>query len=360
MGIRIRHSKSVALLSLALWALAHPALGSPTPSPDPSATCIGNSAQQAANQSLWGQACISEGVSQAKVGMVIHSSGPASAPTAAQAPSRPVTTRRTTSPACYYQAIPLEFVQSVYTPPGTIDPQAAARDPRVRNVYLAPYAGLPQFWVAAGVEPYYYACGSDVTLVFVRIQAPTPAAVAPPRPVAAGTRPGQLARPVAQTLEAEITLPPLQISLNPAQAGITNLASYFWITGYDGQPRYQPAAPSTAGSIELRVTPAYYVWSFGDGSSLTTASLGHPYPQVSDIAHTYTVRSDWSPLAAPGGVYAVSVTAYFDVAYQVIVPGQSLVPNGTWVDFTSYGFPLMQETATHGYKVGEVISALTG
>ena len=54
------------------------------------------------------------------------------------------------------------------------------------------------------------------------------------------------------------------------------------------------------------------------------------------------------------------MTAYFDVSFQVSVPGQTLVPNGTWIEFSSLGLPPLQETVTHDYKVIEVVSQLVG
>ncbi|MEA2532763.1 MAG: hypothetical protein QOJ93_574, partial [Actinomycetota bacterium] len=46
--------------------------------------------------------------------------------------------------------------------------------------------------------------------------------------------------------------------------------------------------------------------------------------------------------------------------FQVSAPGQSLVPNGQWVDFATYGLPPLQASVTHDYRVREVRQILTG
>ena len=205
-----------------------------------------------------------------------------------------------------------------------------------------------------------HVCGANGGLAFVGISAPGTARPGSLTTVGASGTPGVPSHADLQTLEAQVTLPNLQIDMNPAQVGITGLASYFWLGGYDGAPIYKSAFPSALGSIELRATPTSYFWSFGDGTTLRTTSLGQAYPQISDVAHTYRVRSDWAPTATPAGLYPVKVTASFDIAFQVVLAGQTLVPNGTWVDFSTYGFPPLEITTAHDYKVAEVTAQLVG
>jgi len=105
----------------------------------------------------------------------------------------------------------------------------------------------------------------------------------------------------------------------------------------------------------------YYLWSFGDGTpAVTTTSIGQVFPKASDIAHTYRTRSDQSPFGGSAGLYHVSVTASFDVAFEVAAPGQSLVPNGTWIEFSSFGLPPLTASASRDYKVHEITINLTG
>ena len=71
-------------------------------------------------------------------------------------------------------------------------------------------------------------------------------------------------------------------------------------------------------------------------------------PQMRTSSETRIVKnsaaripSDKSPMATQG-LYSVNVTAFFQVAFQVSAAGQSLVPNGQWVDFATYGLPTLQ------------------
>jgi hypothetical protein len=215
--------------------------------------------------------------------------------------------------------------------------------------------GIPDSMRDLGVQPSWYVCDGYRRLVYGL--APTPPATTPGRaPTAA---PGDAAQRAAAALEATLSVPGFGISMSPDQAGITGLASYFWITGYDGKPFYKQADPSPLGMGWLRAMPLSYQWSFGDGSGVTTTSIGEAYPKISQIAHTYDVRSDKSPMATQG-LYRVTVTAFFQVAFQVSAPGQSLVPNGQWIDFATYGLPPLQASVSHDYKVREVRQILTG
>ena len=83
-------------------------------------------------------------------------------------------------------------------------------------------------------------------------------------------------------------------------------------------------------------------WTFGDGTSLTTTSLGEPYPAESDIQHVY----EQSSLAA-GGTYTVTVQATFSARYRVNGgPWQSLEP--------------ISRSFTTDYPVQQLQSVLTG
>ena len=215
--------------------------------------------------------------------------------------------------------------------------------------------GIPDSMKDVGLQPYWYVCDGARKLVYG--PAPKPAGPTPAK--APGAGPADQAQRAAAQLTATIVVPALSVNISPDQAGITGLVSYFWVSGYDGGPIYRPADPSPLGTGFLRATPLSYQWSFGDGSTVTTTSLGDAYPKVSQIAHTYDVRSDRSPMAARG-LYHVSVTAFFQVSFQVSAPGQSLVPNGQWVDFATYNLPPLQASVARDYKVREVRQVLTG
>jgi hypothetical protein len=216
-------------------------------------------------------------------------------------------------------------------------------------------AGIPDSMKNLGVQPSWYVCDGYRRLVYS--STPPPPGGTPGK--APATAQPDTAQHAAAALEATLSVPGLGISVSPDQAGITGLVSYFWLTGFDGKPFYKQADPSPLGTGWLRATPLYYQWSFGDGSGVTATSIGEAYPKISQIAHTYDVRSDKSPMATEG-LYRVSVTAFFQVAFQVSAPGQSLVPNGQWVDFATYGLPPLQASGTHDYRVREVRQILTG
>jgi hypothetical protein len=216
-------------------------------------------------------------------------------------------------------------------------------------------AGIPDSMKDLGVQPSWYVCDGYRRLVYS--STPPPSGGTPGKAPAAAQP--DAAQHAAAALEATLSVPGLGISVSPDQAGITGLVSYFWLTGFDGKPFYKQADPSPLGTGWLRATPLYYQWSFGDGSGVTATSIGEAYPRISQIAHTYDVRSDKSPMATQG-LYRVSVTAFFQVAFQVSAPGQSLVPNGQWVDFATYGLPPLQASVMHDYRVREVRQILTG
>ena len=159
-------------------------------------------------------------------------------------------------------------------------------------------------------------------------------------------------------LSEQVLAPALTVGVNPAEDGITGLESYFWLAGYNGQP-IDEVTQTAGASIEIRATPRSFTWDFGDGSAVvTTTSVGQAYPAVSDIRHTYDVRSDRSPDAV-NGRYQVTVTASFDVSFRVVVPGVNL-PTSGWTTFASLGYQPIGSSAALSYKVDEVRSVLTG
>lgn len=190
-------------------------------------------------------------------------------------------------------------------------------------------------------------CGNWVGISWLPV---TPAGPATPAKAALDT---------VYQLSAEVVAPALTLGINPANAGITGLESYFWLAGYDGKP-IDKVTQTAGATIEIRATPTSYTWDFGDGTpAFTTTSIGQPYPQAaSDIRHLYDVRSDWSP-AAVNGFYQVKVTASLDVSFRVVAPGINLPAQG-WTAFASLGYQPIRSTATANYKVDEVRSILKG
>lgn len=118
--------------------------------------------------------------------------------------------------------------------------------------------------------------------------------------------------PVAVALEllSHLPIPDIAIEANPS-TGLVALPSWFWIDGYDGSPI--SSSDSLSGvTVDVEVEPLLYRWSFGDGATAETTSLGQRYPAESDIRHVY----EQSSLAA-GGAYAIAVEVTFSARYRV-------------------------------------------
>lgn len=118
--------------------------------------------------------------------------------------------------------------------------------------------------------------------------------------------------PLAVALELlnHLPIPDIAIDANPA-TGLVALPSWFWLDGYDGSPiSSSDALPGVA--VDVEVEPLVYRWSFGDGTTAETTSLGQRYPAESDIRHVY----EQSSLAA-GGAYSVTVEVTFAARYRV-------------------------------------------
>ena len=123
---------------------------------------------------------------------------------------------------------------------------------------------------------------------------------------------GSVVDPVMVALELlnQLPIPDIAIEANPA-TGLVALSSWFWIDGYDGSPiSSSDALPGV--SVDVEVEPLVYRWSFGDGTTAETTSLGQRYPAESDIRHVY----EQSSLAA-GGAYSITVEVTFAARYRV-------------------------------------------
>lgn len=153
---------------------------------------------------------------------------------------------------------------------------------------------------------------------------------------------------VALDILAHIPLPDMRIRMNPT-LGLVALRSWYWVEGYGGQPFGEsrtvtippanPLDPNDRGisfTVEVRVWPSRYEWSFGDGKGFTTSSLGKSYPAESDIQHTY----EHSSLAYPGG-FPVRMTAEFAAEFRVNGGGPQ-------------GLPPVRRTYESAFRVQEI------
>jgi len=129
---------------------------------------------------------------------------------------------------------------------------------------------------------------------------------------------------VVQEILGFLPLPAIQVRMNPP-LGLVALSSWYWVDGYDGRPfggsKTVGVGPG-AVTIEVRVWPSRYEWSFGDGASVVSQSLGQRYPAESEIKHTY----EYSSFAFREG-YPVRLTVQFEAEYRVNNdPWQPLAP----------------------------------
>jgi hypothetical protein len=116
-----------------------------------------------------------------------------------------------------------------------------------------------------------------------------------------------------------VGLPALDVSVQPAGKTLVNLDTIFFT-----EPRPVDVDLTILGqAVEVEATPATYLWSFGDGSSLTTTTPGEAYPSK-DVVHRYsragvTVRPSVSVVY--GARFRVGGGAWQDVAGTVTIPG---------------------------------------
>ena len=186
----------------------------------------------------------------------------------------------------------------------------------------------------------------------VRLGAP-PAQVSVPSPPPAGNGSSTNPYQVALSLLDRVPLPPIQIEMNPG-LGLVNLPGWFWVKGYDGKPfgtsqtvtippavgadvpftqvpADDPRRQPTSFTVSVKVWPTSYQWSFGDGASLDTQSLGQAYPAQSDIQHIYA----FSSLKTPNG-FPIQLTVIFAAQYQVNGGAPQSLPSITHTYTTSY------------------------
>ncbi len=145
---------------------------------------------------------------------------------------------------------------------------------------------------------------------------------------------------IAAELRDQVPVPPITIGVNPS-TGLVAVPSWFWIQGYDGASIL--ASDTLEGtSVDVEIAPSGYTWSFGDGASMQTASLGQRYPTESDIRHTYQQSS-----LSAGGAFSVTVEITFSARYRV--------NGGDWLPLDP-----ITRTFTLAYPVQQVQSILTG
>jgi hypothetical protein len=136
---------------------------------------------------------------------------------------------------------------------------------------------------------------------------------------------------IAAAIARDLPYPVVSIGANPGGRGLTGLAAWFWLDGYDGYPIVDAVSGfGTAVEVEARAGTA--TWDFGDGTGPAPASIGGG-PTSPSVTHSYESRS------GPDGF---TVTAAFSFAVRYRVDG------GDWLDL-----PPVERVAARSYEVVE-------
>ena len=110
-------------------------------------------------------------------------------------------------------------------------------------------------------------------------------------------KPSTIAKVVttALSLSDQITrlLPGSKILYQPANDAVTSVPVYFWS---DTNTVFQVTTAILGIGVNVLMNPSF-VWNFGDGTTMTTSSVGGQYPDAT-ITHTY--RS--------AGIYTITLT----------------------------------------------------
>ena len=94
------------------------------------------------------------------------------------------------------------------------------------------------------------------------------------------------------------------IRVNPAAPGLAGFATWFWL---DPAPTAVTTYERTSGiDYRLVAEPVSADWEFGDGSRLSGADFGTPYPTASTVAHMYASASEAGYTATATILYRIS------------------------------------------------------
>jgi hypothetical protein len=148
--------------------------------------------------------------------------------------------------------------------------------------------------------------------------------------------PAQL-RAVAERLARDLPYPAASIGANPARRGLSGLDTWFWVDGYTGAP-LRDSVVAFGMTVLVEATPRGVRWSFGDGTAVTTGTLGRTGPQRSDVVHRFERRSRREP-------FRLAATVDLAVRYRV--------DGGDWLDLDP-----VERGATRPYPVAQSRAAL--
>ena len=134
----------------------------------------------------------------------------------------------------------------------------------------------------------------------------TPVVVCPHQPLPkAGVPPPP--PPTPAEVWAQVPLPTPALGINPAAVGITQLSSWFWVTGDTGPVTV--TVDINGYTVTTTATPVSYQWDFGDGSS--AASLAPGTETNPSATHTFRYK----------GTYMVTLSIDYAGTYSFAGPG---------------------------------------
>ena len=177
-----------------------------------------------------------------------------------------------------------------------------------------------------GLDPYLLWCGNEMRgLVWLDPNAGSPAQQVDPQTI-------------AMHLRDEIPVPQAEIRINPNR-GLVGVDSWFWLDGYNGSP-IEESTNAFGQRVEVEARVTRYEWSFGDGESLVSRTVGRSYPHRSQIRHLYERSS-----AGLATGFRVQVSFSFVVRYRV--------DGGRWIEL-----PSISRVAETSYPVRESQSVI--
>lgn len=132
------------------------------------------------------------------------------------------------------------------------------------------------------------------------------------------TTPAPPPPPSAGQVWSDVPLPVPVPGINPGTAGITQLASWFWVKGGGGP--VSVTAEMGLYTVSATASPVAYQWEFGDGTSAVSANAGGA--GTPSVTHTYLEKGTYSvdlaveyagsySFAGPAGAGSASLGSYW-------------------------------------------------
>lgn len=135
---------------------------------------------------------------------------------------------------------------------------------------------------AAGFPDLYELVGPTGNVIATKDVCPATAAVPAPPPPPPPPTPAEV--------WAATALPMSTIEFDPSTLGLTQLPTWFWLTGVTGQ--VTATATIRGYTVITTAHPADYYWYFGDGAGVTGTSAGSQ--AAPSVTHTYVTKARYT------------------------------------------------------------------